>query len=208
MASAAAVSASGLRFDLAVIAQEFWGQEGRTVLDVGCGDGALMAVLRDQCGIDARGIEIDPELVEKCVSRGLSVVQGDANLDLADYPDNAFDYTVLGQTLQTSARPDRTLEELLRISRKAFISFPNFAHWRTRTALLFGGRMPVTQAIPVSWYETQNIHHVTVEDFRSLVKEKGARIERRWFFSGGREIGTPGANWRAEFGLFQVSRSS
>ena len=195
-----------LRFDLAVIAEQLNGQAGKTVLDVGCGDGALMAVLRDDCAIDARGIEIDAELVERCVSRGLSVVQGDANRDLADYPDNAFDYTVLGQTLQTSARPDKTLEELLRVSRTAFISFPNFAHWRTRSALLFGGRMPITRALPVSWYETENIHHVTVEDFRSLVKEKGAHIERRWFFSGGEEIGTPGANWRAEFGLFQISR--
>lgn len=195
-----------LRFDLSVIAQQLRDKSGHTVLDVGCGDGALMAVLRDQCGIDARGIEIDPVLVEKCVSRGLSVVQGDANRDLAEYPDNAFDYTVLGQTLQTSARPDRTMEELLRVSRTAFISFPNFAHWRTRTALLFGGRMPITRALPVSWYETENIHHVTIEDFRSLVHEKGARIGRRWFFSGGREIGTPGANWRAEFALFEVSR--
>ena len=195
-----------LRFDLAVIADELNAIPGKTVLDVGCGDGALMAALRDQSGIDARGIEIDPVMVEKCVSRGLSVVQGDANRDLAEYPDNAFDYTVLGQTLQTSARPDKTLEELLRISATAFVSFPNFAHWRTRTALLFGGRMPVTQALPTSWYETQNIHHVTIEDFRSLVKEKGARIERRWFFSDGKQIGTPGANWRAEFALFQVSR--
>ena len=195
-----------LRFDLAVIAKELSGQKGARVLDVGCGDGALMAVLRDDSGIDARGIEIDPVMVEKCVARGLSVVQGDANRDLAEYPDNAFDYTVLGQTLQTSARPDKTLEELLRIGACAFVSFPNFAHWRTRTALLFGGRMPVTQALPTSWYETQNIHHVTIEDFRSLVKEKGARIERRWFFSDGKEIGTPGANYRAEFALFQVSR--
>ena len=195
-----------LRFDLAVIAQQLSDQKGARVLDVGCGDGALMAVLRDDSGIDARGIEIDPVMVEKCVSRRLSVVQGDANRDLADYPDNAFDYTVLGQTLQTSARPDKTLEELLRIGACAFVSFPNFAHWRTRTALLFGGRMPVTQALPTSWYETQNIHHVTIEDFRSLVKEKGARIERRWFFSDGKQIGTPGANYRAQFALFQVSR--
>ena len=195
-----------LRFDLAVIAKELAGHRDARVLDVGCGDGALMAVLRDESGIDARGIEIDPEMVEKCVARGLSVVQGDADTDLADYPDKAFDYTILGQTLPTSRRPDLILEQLLRISSKAFVSFPNFAHWRTRSALLFGGRMPVTQALPTSWYETQNIHHVTVEDFRSLVQEKGARIERRWFFSDGKEIGTPGANWRAEFALFQIRR--
>ncbi len=195
-----------LRFDLRVIARELRAQPHARVLDVGCGDGALMAALRDDCGIDARGIEIDPELVEKCVSRGLSVVQGDANRDLADYPDNAFDYTILGQTLQTSARPDRMLEELLRVSTRAFVSFPNFAHWRTRTALLLGGRMPVTQALPVSWYATQNIHHVTVEDFRALAHEKGARIERRWFFANSREISTPGANWRAEFAMFELSR--
>ncbi|MEM1197257.1 MAG: methionine biosynthesis protein MetW [Pseudomonadota bacterium] len=197
---------ASLRFDLAVIAEELHGAAGKTVLDVGCGDGALMAALRDRSGIDARGIEINPELVEKCVARGLSVVQGDANRDLRDYPDKAFDYTVLGQTLQTSVRPDQTLEQLLRVSSTAFVSFPNFAHWRTRAALLFGGRMPVTQALPTSWYETQNIHHVTIEDFRGLVNLMSARIERRWFFSEGKEIGTPGANWRAEFALFQVTR--
>lgn len=196
---------ASLRFDLAVIAKELRGASGKTVLDVGCGDGALMAALRDESGIDARGIEINPELVEKCVARGLSVVQGDANRDLCDYPDKAFDYTVLGQTLQTSVRPDQTLEQLLRVSSTAFVSFPNFAHWRTRAALLFGGRMPVTQALPTSWYETQNIHHVTIEDFRGLVNLMSARIERRWFFSEGKEIGTPGANWRAEFALFQVT---
>ncbi|MGB3472133.1 MAG: methionine biosynthesis protein MetW [Erythrobacter sp.] len=195
-----------LRFDLAVIARELRGNSGKRVLDVGCGDGALMAALRDQSGIDARGIEIDAELVEKCVSRGLSVVQGDADTDLADYPDKAFDYTVLCLTLPTSTRPDRILDELLRVGERAFVSFANFAHWRTRSALMFGGKMPVTQALPVSWYATQNIHHVTVEDFRALAKEKGARIERRWFFSDGREIGTPGANWRAEFAMFELSR--
>jgi len=194
-----------LRFDLAVIARELNGNSGKRVLDVGCGDGALMAALRDQSGIDARGIEINSELVEKCVSRGLSVVQGDADTDLADYPDKAFDYTVLCQTLPTSTRPDRILDELLRVGERAFVSFANFAHWRTRSALMFGGKMPVTQALPVSWYATQNIHHVTVEDFCALAKEKGARIERRWFFSGGREIGTPGANWRAEFAMFELS---
>lgn len=176
------------------------------MLDIGCGDGALMAELEAASGCDARGMELDGALVERCVSRGLSVVQGDANLDLANYPDKAFDYAILSQTLQTATRPDLILDELLRVGRRAFVSFPNFAHWRTRAALMFGGRMPVTRALPVSWYETQNIHHVTVEDFRDLAKAKGASIERAWFFANQIEIGAPAANWRAEFAVFELSR--
>jgi len=194
---------SALRPDLSVIARNV--RADARVLDIGCGDGTLMAELEANNGVDARGIEIDPDLVEKCVSKGLSVVQGDANSDLADYPDNSFDYVVLSQTLQTTDRPDRVIEELLRVGEKAFVSFPNFAHWRTRTALMFGGRMPVTRALPVSWYETRNIHHVTIEDFRGLAEGKGARIERSWFFANDREIGGAGSNWRAEFALFQLT---
>lgn len=194
----------GLRPDLAAIASHV--KFGSRVLDIGCGDGALMDALQTQMGCDARGMELDGELVERCVARGLSVVQGDANLDLANYPDKAFDYAILSQTLQTATRPDLMLDELLRVGRRAFVSFPNFAHWRTRTALLFGGRMPVTRALPVSWYETENIHHVTVEDFRDLARMKGARIERAWFFSGEKQIGASAANWRAEFAVFELSR--
>lgn len=195
---------SALRFDLATIAAQI--APGSRVLDIGCGDGALMASLRDDKGVDARGMEIDAALVAECVSRGLSVVQGDAERDLADYPDHAFDYAVLGQTLQTAQRPDLLLGELLRVSRTAFVSFPNFAHWRTRAALLWGGRMPVTRALPVSWYETRNIHHVTVSDFETLAKTMGVTIRRRWFFSGGKQLAGSGANWRAEFALFELSR--
>lgn len=197
-------SLTDLRPDLATIAEHV--APDSRVLDIGCGDGGLMAVLEAQKGCDARGMELDPSQVEKCVARGLSVVQGDANTDLANYPDKAFDYTILSQTLQTATRPDLMLEELLRVGRRAFVSFPNFAHWRTRTALLFGGRMPVTRALPVSWYATDNIHHVTVEDFRDLAKEKGAAIDRAWFFSDGRAISPFGANWRAEFAVFELSR--
>src|SRR5512139_1650152 len=151
-------------------------------------------------------MEIDPEAVERCVARGLSVIQGDADRDLADYPDHAFDYAILSQTLQTAARPDRMLDELLRIGRQAFVSFPNFAYWRMRFSLLVHGRMPVTRHLPVSWYETQNIHHVTVEDFRQLLADKGVTVERSWFFTREHEIGGARANWRAEHAVFQLSR--
>ena len=196
---------TALRPDLAVIADQI--APGARVLDIGCGDGALLASLRDGKGVDARGLEIDAGLVAHCVGRGLSVVQGDADRDLSDYPDAAFDYAVLSQTLQTARAPDRMLDELLRVGRQAFVSFPNFAHWRTRLALLVGGRMPVTPALPVSWYETPNIHHVTVRDFRELARAKGAAIAREWFFAAGRPV-AGAANWRAEFAVFLLSRQA
>ncbi|WP_170003146.1 methionine biosynthesis protein MetW [Pseudopontixanthobacter vadosimaris] len=195
---------TALRPDLAVIFRSV--ATGSRVLDVGCGDGALMAALRDHKQVDARGIEIDGAMVERCVARGLSVVQGDADRDLAFYPDGAFDYAILSQTLQTAARPDRMLEELLRVGARAFVSFPNFAYWRMRWALLRRGRMPVTRHLPVSWYETQNIHHVTVSDFEALARDLGIGVERCWFFTGTRECGRGGANWRAEHALFELAR--
>lgn len=193
-----------LRPDLAVIARQV--PQSARVLDVGCGDGALLATLREAKQVDARGIEIDPALVERCVARGLSVVQGDADRDLTFYPDGAFDVAILSQTLQTAARPDRMLAELLRVGRRAFVSFPNFAYWRMRWALLSRGRMPVTRHLPVSWYATENIHHVTVKDFEELATSLGITLQRRWFFTREREVGTHGANWRAEYALFEVSR--
>ena len=195
---------SELRADLAVIAQHV--PDNVRVLDVGCGDGTLMAALRDTHGVDARGLEISPEKVQLCVQKGLSAIQGDANRDLADYPDGAFDYAILSQTLQTAERPDRMLDELLRVGRQAFVSFPNFAFWRMRLSLLLHGRMPVTRHLPGSWYATENIHQLTIADFYALLAEKGVKIERSWFFTGGREIGRTGANWRAEHAVFQLSR--
>jgi methionine biosynthesis protein MetW len=193
-----------LRADLAVIAANV--HSGSRVLDVGCGDGELMEVLQREHGCDARGMEIDPEAVERCVERGLSVIQGDADRDLADYPDDAFDYAILSQTLQTAGRPDAMLDQLLRIGRRAFVSFPNFAYWRMRLSLLSHGRMPVTRHLPVSWYETQNIHHVTVLDFLELLRAKNVTVEKSWFFTREREIGGGKANWRAEHAVFQLSR--
>ena len=192
-----------LRPDLAIIADAV--PPGARVLDVGCGDGELIAALRAK-GVDARGLEIDPANVTAAIARGQSVVQGDANRDLADYPDDAFDYAILSQTLQTTERPDRVVDELLRIAPRAFVSFPNFAHWRIRLALLWGGRMPVTRLLPVAWYETPNIHHVTVSDFRDLVRDKGIAVERVWHLSGDRPTSDAAASWRAEHAIFLISR--
>jgi methionine biosynthesis protein MetW len=175
-------------------------------LDVGCGDGALMAELRDTRQVDARGLELDPHNVALCVGKGLSVMQGDADADLADYPDASFDYAILSQTLQTTKRPDQVLDELLRVGRKAFVSFPNFAHWKVRASLLWNGRMPVTRLLPIAWYETPNIHHVTVRDFRELVAQKGYRVEGEWFLLGDKYIGPAAAAWRAEHAVFLLSR--
>jgi len=193
-----------LRPDLAVIAANV--VPGSRVLDVGCGDGALMAALRNSRAVDARGLELDPLNVAECVARGLSVIQGDADTDLGYYTDGGFDYAILSQTLQTTRRPDLVLDELLRVGRKAFVSFPNFAHWQVRASLLWHGRMPVTRLLPVAWYETPNIHHVTVRDFRELVAAKGLTVEGSWFLSGDKRISAAAASWRAEHAVFLLSR--
>ena len=193
-----------LRPDLAVIAANV--AKGSRVLDVGCGDGSLMAALRDTRQCDARGLELDAGDVASAVARGLSVVQGDADTDLADYPDASFDYAILSQTLQTTRRPDWVLDQLLRIGGQAFVSFPNFAHWRVRASLLWGGRMPVTRLLPLKWYATPNIHHVTVDDFRALLKERGIRIEGCWFLTGDKQTGAGLANLLAEHAVFLLKK--
>ncbi len=195
---------TALRPDLAIIASKV--EPSSRVLDIGCGDGALMAALRDTRQCDARGMELDPHNVAECVARGLSVIQGDADADLTDYPDASFDYAILSQTLQTTKRPDRVLDELLRVGRRAFVSFPNFAHWKVRASLLWNGRMPVTRLLPIAWYETPNIHHVTVRDFRELVAAKGLQVEGAWFLSGDARISDAAAAWRAEHAVFLLSR--
>ena len=192
-----------LRADLAIIAANV--PTGARVLDVGCGDGSLMAELRGK-GCDARGLEIDSADVTAALARGLSVIQGDADTDLADYPDASFDYAILSQTLQTTRRPDLVIDQLMRIGQRAFVSFPNFAQWRIRMALMFGGQMPVTKQLPSRWYDTPNIHHVTIDDFRSFIAVRNIRIEQQWFLSGERKTTSAGANLFAEHAVFLLSR--
>ena len=195
---------TALRPDLAIIAANV--AAGSRALDIGCGAGELMAALRDDKGCDARGMEIDAANVSAAMARGLSVIQGDADSDLATYPDGAFDYAILSQTLQTTRRPDLILDQLLRVGRKAFVSFPYFAQWRIRAALMWGGRMPVTEQLPDRWFDTPNIHHVTIDDFRTLLKERGIKVDGEWFLTGNKRRSSAGANLLAEHAVFLLSR--
>lgn len=164
------------RLDLALIAEMVAPRSH--VLDVGCGDGALLQLLAREKQADGRGVEISREGVNECVAKGLSVIQGDADTDLADYPDDSFDYVILSQTLQATRRPREALANMLRIGRRAIVSFPNFGHWRVRVQLAFRGRMPVTGNLAYSWHDTPNIHLCTIRDFVELVEALGAHIER------------------------------
>src|SRR5246500_5114720 len=152
-------------------------EPGSKVLDVGCGDGDLLQLLEGR-GIDGRGIALSREGVSRCVAKGLAVVQGDADTDLVNYPDDAFDYVILSQTLQATRQPRVVLENLLRIGRRAIVSFPNFGYWKMRLQLLIGGHMPRTENLPATWYDTTNIHFCTIKDFIELCDEIGVKMER------------------------------
>lgn len=164
------------RVDLLLIAEMV--EPGSRVLDIGCGDGTLLRILAEKHGVDGRGIELSQAGVNQCVAQGLAVIQGDADTDLAYYPDLAFDYAILSQTLQATYSPWQVLEQLLRIGKRAVVSFPNFGHWRVRTQLLFGGHMPRTDNLPETWYNTPNIHFCTIKDFLALCDDMGVKVER------------------------------
>jgi methionine biosynthesis protein MetW len=165
-----------LRRDLRVIADMI--EPSARVLDIGCGDGALLAYLAKEKGADARGVELSQSGVNACVTQGLSVIQGDADSDLDAYPTGAFDVVVLSQTLQATRQPRRVIETLMRIGKRAIVSFPNFGFWRIRLGLAIHGRMPVTPLLNHGWYDTPNIHLCTISDFVALCAEIGVRIEK------------------------------
>lgn len=198
-----------LRPDLQAIAGLI--EPGASVLDIGCGDGALLAWLRQHVQVEGRGIEIDTDNVNKAIALGVPVIQGDIETDLAFYPDHSFDWVVLGQTLQALRDPKAALEELLRIGRKAIVSVPNFGNWKNRLYLALYGRMPVTRTLSYQWYDTPNIHFCTLSDFVVLCEEMGIRIERRiWVDAEGNPSRFSGrgslANILGEQGVFVLSR--
>jgi methionine biosynthesis protein MetW len=158
------------------------------VLDLGCGEGELLAWLVENKRILARGVEICAADVRKAIARGVSTWQGDIEEGLADYPDRAFDYVILSQTLQETRAPLRVLREMLRVGRRAIISFPNFGHWSVRGSMLISGRAPRTKLFPYSWYNSPNIHFLSVKDFEELCHEQNFPVERRYFLTSSRRI--------------------
>jgi methionine biosynthesis protein MetW len=202
-------STSSIRVDLQLIASMV--EAGSRVLDVGCGDGSLLQHLWKSKEVDGRGIELSQAGVNACVRNGLSVIQGDADTDLKDYPSDAFDYVILSQTLQATYNPRTVLDHMARIGRRSIVSFPNFGYWRVRLSLAWSGRMPVTDNLPHHWYDTPNIHFCTIRDFVTLAREMNLHVERGLALDGeGRPMGVNAtgalANILAEQAVFLLRR--
>ena len=189
------------RSDYAIIGEII--EPNTKVLDLGCGQGELLAWLAETKRVDARGIEIAGDRVQRAIARGVSVFHGDIEEALSDLPQQAFDYVILSQTLQETREPLKILKEMLRVGRRAIIAFPNFGHWRVRLAHLFTGRAPKTTLFPHDWYNSPNIHFLTVHDFESLAAAQAWVVERRIFLSGQRKI-TMLPNLLAEVAVFLV----
>ena len=191
------------RRDFAIISDLV--EPGGKVLDLGCGDGELLAWLAEHKNVVARGVEISPARVQRCIAQGLSVYQGDIDAGLADYPDQCFDFVILSQTLQETHRPRNVLREMLRVGRRGIVAFPNFGHWTMRWSMLTTGRAPKTRLFPYEWYNSPNIHFLSVQDFEELAAEEGLAVERRIFLSGNRMVRAL-PNLRAAVAVYQVRR--
>lgn len=191
----------GERIDLAVVGELV--TSGARVLDLGCGDGALLQLLVERKGVTARGVEISEDGVRHCVSKGLSVHQADLDEGLGDYPDGSFDYVILSQTLQTVHRPELVLREMLRVGRVGIVSFPNFGYWRVRTQLLLGGRMPKNDYLPYEWHDTPNIHLLTVADFHDYCATNSLAIDQAVYLADGRRVSAL-PNVRAKLAIFVI----
>jgi len=197
------------RIDLMLIASLV--ERGTRVLDIGCGNGELMELLVAERDVDARGLELSQQGVNACVGRGLAVVQGNADTDLSYYPDQGFDTVILSQTLQATRRPKEVLQEMSRIGSMLIVSIPNFGHWRSRLALALRGRMPETQALSATWYETANIHLCSMLDLTDLCDELSLRVETCLTVTNGKvhhSTGRPSAwqNLMAELVVFELTR--
>ena len=180
------------------------------VLDVGCGDGTLIKALIKEKNIDARGIELGEDNVKECISKGLSVIEGNAETELNQFPDKAFDFVILSQTLQAFYQPENVLEQLLRIGHKVIISIPNFGYWKIRAKLLFSGTMPVTESLPHSWYDTPNLHMCSIKDFYQFCQLKKIKIDKVIGINGEKissiyRINLEMKNLLSEVGIFLVS---
>jgi methionine biosynthesis protein MetW len=192
------------RSDYAIISELV--EPGTRVLDLGCGAGELLAWLKENKKVDSRGVELTSANVQKAIARGVSVYQGDLETALEDYPDRAFDYVILSQTLQETRHPLNVLRGMLRIGRRAIVAFPNFAHWSVRLSHLWTGRAPKTRLFPHDWHDSPNIHFLTVFDFEALAQKEKWSIERRMFLSGHRQV-TLLPNLMSEVAVFLFSGS-
>lgn len=204
-----AIKKSNIRFDLEIIASLV--KEKSKVLDIGCGSGELLKYLKATKQIDGRGLEISQSDVSEAVIGGISVINGDAEKDLAYYPDDSFDYAILSQTLQATKRPDEIIKQMLRIAKFAIISFPNFAHYKNRFYLSAKGKMPVSKTIPYQWYDTPNIHFCSIKDFEELCAAMKLEIKKRIYLTNHRRLNfllgnRLAANFCAEYGLFLITK--
>lgn len=192
------------RSDYAIIGEIV--EPNTKVLDLGCGEGELLQWLADNKGVDGRGVEIASTRVQRAIARGVSVYQGDIDEGLADYPDQAFDYVILSQTLQQTHQPLKVLHEMLRVGRRVIVAFPNFGHWTVRVSMLVSGGAPKTKLFPYNWYDSPNIHFLTVRDFEALIAAEHFVVERRYFLAGHRKVHAA-ANLLAKVAVYLIRAS-